>query len=221
MAAASSRGRADPRESRPPLTAQAVEDHVREPACRRNELGDLVRGQITAKGARLLGPTDKLACGFLEGRHLRQLLAALLRIDECAVARIAVGDGSEEAGERLPFVLFGERRLSEQHLAIELLAENRVDQRLLRGEAAEHGAVTDAGAPRHLVDADVDPALGEALLRRAEDEVEVSLRVGPHAPTTAAPPVASASMRATSRLRRSASISTSAATTNTDAPANA
>src|SRR5579864_8069670 len=170
---------------------------------------------------RLLRPTNELVRRFVHHGHLRQPLAALLRLDERAVARIAVSGGAEEAGERIPRVVLSECPLREQHHTIELLAEHRVDQRLLRGEAAEHRAVTDAGPPRHLVDADVDPALGEALLRRAEDEVEVSLRVGPHAPTTAAPPVASASMRATSRLRRSASISTSAATTNTAAPANA
>ncbi len=110
--------------------------------------------------------------------------------------------------------------MGEQHHAVELLAEHGVEQRLLRREAAEDGAVADACAARDLVDADVDAALGEALACCAEDAIEISLSVGSHAAIGAACE-ASASMWTTSRLRKSASSTTSAAMTKIAAPANA
>src|SRR5579862_113704 len=157
---------------------------------------------------------------LLDDAHLRQLVAAFLRLVQRTVPRVAVGGGAEELGESSPRVVGREPGLGEDDHAVELLAEHRVEERLLRREAAEHGAVTDARAASDLVDAHVDPALGEALLCSAEDEVEIALGVGPHAATGAAW-LASASIRATSRLRSSESMTTSPARTKIAAPANA
>src|SRR5581483_10170113 len=91
-----------------------------------------------------------------------------------------------------------------------------------RLEAAEDGAVPDAGALRDLVDADVEAALGEALARSVEHAVEVPLRVGAkrHALMTGAVR-ADAWICSTSRRRRTTTRTTSAASTKTAPPANA
>ena len=58
------------------------------------------------------------------------------------------------------------------------LVEDRDEERVLAREVAEDRAVADARPPRDLVDADVEPALGEALARHVEQAVEIALRVG-------------------------------------------
>ena len=69
------------------------------------------------------------------------------------------------------------------------------DERVLRREAPEHGAVPDAGSSRDLVDARIEAALRETLAGRLQQPVEVSLSVGTELHAFAA--TAPASMRAT------------------------
>ena len=67
-------------------------------------------------------------------------------------------------------------------IAVDLLEdvlEDRADQRLLGGEAAVERALADPGAAGDLLDADVQPGLGEGGARGVQDARAVAGGVGP------------------------------------------
>src|SRR5918911_816350 len=99
---------------------------------------------------------------------------------------------------------------------VDACANHGGTKRILRRKAPEHRAVPDPGAPCDLVGRDLRAELGVRVRCGPENPVEVALCVGAQsrhqAGTVAASPAAAcASIRATCRLRRSASITPSAA----------
>src|SRR5262249_10426209 len=100
---------------------------------------------------------------------------------------------------------------------VEADGDNCGTQRVLRREAPEDAAVPDAGPARDLGDRHIRPGLGVPNRGGGEEAVEVALRVGAEdghqaATTTGSSEAACCSIRATWRLRRSASMTPRAAT---------
>src|SRR5262249_6018391 len=104
--------------------------------------------------------------------------------------------------------------------------DDRVHEVVLGGKAPEDRSVANPGKARDLVDARVGARRGEHLRRRIEHPLEISPRVGAQlghqlANTGWSSVRASASMRATSRLRSSATKTMRLRVTRTAAPPKA
>ena len=151
-------------------------------ARRRDQLHHVRRSHVATERSRALRAADEPADGDLHRRHLVRRHAALEPLDERPVLRVEVDGHAEEPVEGGARVRVLERRLGGGGQLADALQHDRRQQRILRREPAEDGAVADAGAPGDLVDAHVDALLGEALGRRLEHAVEVALRVGAEFP---------------------------------------
>src|SRR6185437_4715040 len=97
------------------------------------------------------------------------------------------------------------------------ILDDRGEQVVLRREAPEDRADTDAGALCHLGDAGVDAALREYRARGLEDEAAVALGIRTERCHAAIGIASSVLIEATSRLRRRVA-STAIAPTSSTAP---
>ena len=123
--------------------------------------------QEVERGAALL---LRLAALVESERNLRDLpedraVEALVLLD--APAHPLEERAHEHGGRGLPV---RERAVEQQHVAVQHLGGDRVDERVLRAELVEDGGARDAGRFRHLGHGHlVEAAGGEELPRRLED----------------------------------------------------
>ena len=89
----------------------------------------------------------------------------------------------EEPGEAAPRVVVAQALLGEGGETVEVLLEDRLDERGLGREAAVERPHADARAARDLVDRHLEAELGERLGGRCEDAAAVRLGVPPQAAT--------------------------------------
>ena len=204
----------------------ARDDHVGMPAGRRHQVEDVRRRELGRRSTpallRLRTSRSALSssCAFSGGVSQRSKppsTSARFRAYASAAARKKRSNpahGSASASRRLR--VRGDRA--------ELLGQHRLEERVLRREAAEDGAVPDARPPGDLVDARVEAVLGEALRRGCEQAVAVPLRVGAETGGAQIPAPAVAASAAMPRTWCARSITTKAtrpARTKATLPANA
>src|SRR5438477_3894227 len=141
-------------------------------------------------------------------------------------AHVELCNPPDEVEERLPGIVGVQGLVGDRAHLRYVPLDDRVHQVVLGREAAEDRPVPDSGQTGDLVDARVGARRAEGLLRRVERQLEISPRVGAQlghqlTNTGSSSVLASASIRATSRLRRSASKTTRLPATKTAAPAKA
>src|SRR3954470_12805988 len=96
---------------------------------------------------------------------------------EAAVARLELRAVLEVEAERVPRVRHLERLLGDLAERLDALREQRIDQRLLVGEAPVDRADADARVAGDVVQRDAQPPLGEQLAGGLEDPDPVALGV--------------------------------------------
>ncbi len=118
--------------------------------------------------------------------------AALLVLNdvlEPAVPRRELERLLDEAGERQPGILLGERPLGGGDDLLERVLEHGIDEVLTRGEVPVHGADADTGLARDLAHRDVEPVAGEERAGGGDEPGAVPLGVDAlgdgHRPTVA------------------------------------
>jgi hypothetical protein len=95
----------------------------------------------------------------------------------------ALGDHrGQEREQGLTRVVLGGQRLGVRHQLLDPVGRDGVEQRLLGGEVAVHGAGPDARPAGDLVDGDGQPLLGERLVRDVQHAGPVPGRVGAQLP---------------------------------------
>ena len=105
-----------------------------------------------------------------------------MTLGEAAVARLEADDAGEVAEQALPRIGLLERLLRGGGEVIEVLLEDGVDQRVLGREAPVERAHPDACAAGDLLDAGIEPELGEGGPGGGEDPVAILARVAPERP---------------------------------------
>ena len=116
-----------------------------------------------------------------------QLLGAELRTEhlgEAAVRGLQADDIVEVLEEALPGIVRVESLDGRGHDSFEMILEDRVDQSILRREASVERPDADAGAGGDLLDADVDPVLGERPPGSLENALTVLSRIASQRATT-------------------------------------
>src|SRR5215468_1099399 len=141
-------------------------------------------------------------------------------------AHVELRDPPDEVEERLPRIVRVEGLLRERAHLCDVPLDDRVHEVVLGREAAEDRSVADPRQAGDLVDARIGARRAEGVLRRVEHQLEISPRIGaqlghPLANTGWSSVRASASMRATSRLRSSATKTMRLRVTRTAAPPKA
>ncbi len=191
------------------------------PARGRHELEHVLRAHVRAQHARRPARGDETTHRLDERVHVIRLDAAAEALEERPVAPVDGRRLADELLESRPDVDRLGRLLGSSRQAARPLADDGLQQRVLRREPAEDGAVADAGAARDLVDAHVDAPLCEARSGRHQQAVEVALRVGAEFRHPIGTVAASASIASTSRRRSSETYATSAPRTKIAPPRNA
>src|SRR4051794_10749211 len=187
---------------------------------------DVLRLHVAPHRAGALSTSDDAPRELLELGRAGLLPAVDNAPVQSRSAHVQLRDPVDEVEERLAGIVRGERLLSDRPQLGDVALDHREHEVVLGRETAEDRPVADPGAPRDLVDTGVGARRGELLGCRVEHPLEISPRVdaelGHQAALASAGSVStSASIRATCRLRRSATKTTRLRPTRTAAPAKA
>src|SRR5436305_2658227 len=194
--------------------------------CRAHEDPHVLRLHVAPHGTGALGTSDDPVGELLELGCARLPSAVHDAPVQPRSAHVELRQAPDEVEERLAPIVGGERLLREGAHLLDVALDHRDHEVGLGREAAEHRPVADSRQPGDLVDARVGAGRGEYFRGRVEHALEISPRVGAQlghqlANTGSSSVLASASIRVTSRFRRSARKTARLAATKTAAPPKA
>src|SRR3954453_2655185 len=216
--------RAEPVQHDPEITPPVVRRSVRQG--RAHEDPHVLRHHVSAHRPGALGARDDPVGEPLELGRTRLAPAMHDAAVQARGAHVELRQAPDEVEESLARIVGRQRLFREGAHLLDVALDHREHEVVLGGEAAEDGPVADSRQLGDLVDARVGARRSEDFRGRVEHPFEISPRVGAQLGHQAASASAgcdstSASIRATCRLRRSATKTTRLSVTRTAAPRKA